>query len=243
MDTFDPLHSLYEHPREHVGNIGLYARTEGVDDTKGLFFIVRFKPVVGAAAVTQLGPDPGATGDRCDRDSYGPYGFHEWNEEQGICYCGSTEHPDPATGAHLITFAGITFVNTVIDVFPVGIIIYLESTPEAEETQLATWPHTGGRTLQELFRQMVEWDEAYHYFDNREPVAVTCHEVLEQLAIPDEIRAWLLSEVPAQKVERFILGDPTARDRHAGVPAMSPEFDDWVCRLIETSATLGERRV
>ena len=233
--------SLRDHPNENPGQIGSYLRSEGVNDTKGAFFIVRAKAVVGAAAVAERAG--GDISDRCDKDTYGPFGFHEWNEATGLCWCGASERPDASTGAHLIQFAGLKFVNTILDVFPAGLIIYLESTPEAEEEQLATWPHTGGRTLQELFRQIIEWDDAYLFFDNREQVAVVCHEVLAQLGMPTDVRDWIVSEVPAQKVERFILGDPTARERHPGVPDMSDEFDAWITGLLETSKGLGDRHV
>lgn len=235
------MRTLKEHPNQTIGQIGTYLRADGVNDSEGLFFIVRAKPVVSDEAVA-VNSD-GSEVSRCDKGAYGPYGFHEWNEATGRCWCGSEERPEPATGTHLIQFAGLKFVNTIIDVFPAGLIIYLVSTPEAEEAQLAAWPHTGGRTLQELFRQIIEWDEVYLWLENREAVAVVCHEVLEQLAMPTEIREWLLAEVPPQKIERFLLGDPHARTRLPGTPDMSDEFDDWVTGLLETSRGLGDRYV
>lgn len=237
----DRMHSLLDHPTDHLGGLGTYYRTEGVNDDSGIFFMVRIKGVVGDDAIA-LRAD-GTERVRCDAGSYGPYAFHEWDAEAGACVCGSTDPVDSSTGTHLIAFADLKFVNTILDVYPHGMIGYLESSPESEAAQMASWPHCSGRTLQELFRLIIEWSDAYEYFGNRQPPAVVAHGVLEQLAMPDDIKAWLIDSVPAQKIEKFLRGDAHARERSPGVPDMSVEFDDWIARLLETSTGLGERRV
>ena len=236
------MKSLKHHPKEVTGQIGNYLRHEGVNDQSGIFFVVRIKAVDETNSISTMTAD-GSPRSRCDQGAYGPYAFHEWDDATGACVCGSTDPVDPATGTHLIAFNTLKFVNTIIDVYPHGIIGYLESTPESEEAQMNSWPHCSARTLQELFRLILEWDASYVYFGNRQPPAVVCHGITEALAIPSDIRTWLMSSIPPQKVEKFLKKDKKARSRTKGVPDMSDEFDDWVTGLLETSVGIGERHV
>lgn len=229
---------LAEHPA-HRGGIGYYLR--GEESTKGFFALAGVKPIPSQAK--EVGPD-GSERIRCDSAAYGPYGFHVWDEVEGVCNCGRTDQPEPVMGHHTLTLANIDFVTVVIESLPHGYILYFECNDPAVEEEACEMRHSDcARTLQELFRLMVEWDYCYEAFGNREPVCVSAHGVLEDLALPDGIRDWLLSTVPAQKVARFLAGDADARLRLSGVPDMSDEFDLWVTDKIMHSGSLGTHRV
>lgn len=224
----------------HRGGVGYFLR-DPETATKGFFALAGAKVIESQA--TEVGPD-GFPRVRCDSSAYGPYGFHVWDEEAGECNCGLTEPPEPVMGHHILTLANLDFVTVVIEVLPHGYILYFECYDPAVEEAACEMRHSDcARTLQELFRLMVEWDIAYEVFESREPVAVAAHGVLEELALPENLREWLTTEVPPQKVERFLLGDPDARGRLSGVPDLSDEFDEWVAHAILTSGALGQHRV
>lgn len=236
----DRHNTMTEHPM-HLGAIGSFWRSGGLNDRKGLFALSGVRAINRQSAV-ELTSD-GQELMRCDRDSYGPYGFHSWVEDEERCTCGRTDRPEPVMGHHYFTLANISYVTVVMDVFPAGYILYFECRDEAvEEDAIYGEDSECGRTLQEVFRLMLEWDAAYTIFGNREPIAVTSHEMVSQLSLPDEVSDWLWSGVPAQKVERFLRSDPLARERLSGTPVPSGDFDNWATTIMMTSMPLGARR-
>lgn len=110
-------------------------------------------------------------------------------------------------------------------------IQYFELKNPLDEEKSCQNPHSEScRTLQEIFRLILEWHYAYLYFDNREEIAIKCHNLIEENMIPENIQNWILNSVPPQKVERFLMGDPSARIRKDidNIQDLSQEFDNWL---------------
>lgn len=224
----------------HLGAVGSYWRAGGMNDTKGFFALSSIRAITPETA--QEVTADGQLKIRCDRNAYGPYGFHTWIGEEGRCTCGRTEPPEPSMGHHFVILSTITYVNTVIEIFPHGYILYFECLPEVEYESLHGSDCEAAYTLQEIMRLMMEWDIAHTQFGNNEPIAVASHNMLLQLAPPTEVLDWVWNNVPPQKVERYLRGDPQARGRLDGTPVMDPDFDHWICTLILQSMPLGARR-
>lgn len=214
--------------RDHstmVSQIGYFHKIIGVDDKVGFF-------TFGKICQLSLDDrDPEEFIIRCDNGKIGPYGFHSWNFQENICSCGSTEQPDAHLGHHLITMENMSIVCTIMDFYPHIMILYFElKDPQYEELSCQN-PHSEScRTLQELFRLILEWHYAYEIYGNREEIAEACHKVIIENMIPEYIQNWLLESVPPQKVERFLLGDINARYRQDidQIQDLSIEFDNWL---------------
>lgn len=225
-----PLLRLIDEPT-HRGGVGDYARFAGYRDDRGIFMLS------GARLI------PAGATERCDADRYGPYGFHRWDEYSQMCNCGSADMPDPNMGNHMITMENLEWADVIYDASPIGYLMYLEhKTPELDEQVRLVTP-TATRTLQELFRIMVEWDFAYKELGNTELVSKTCSGILDSMGMPDEFRSWLLSDVDDQFVARYLKGHVRAYDRGVNVPPLPEQFDDWTTRLlVENSRQLGVHR-
>jgi hypothetical protein len=214
-----PKLRLIDQPTQ-LGGVGDYARFAGYRDDVGVFCVTGAQPISSEAT------------DRCDSDRYGPFGFHRWDEYSKMCNCGSADMPDPNMGHHLITMETIKWVDVIYDAAPVGYLLYFEhSTAELDEQVRLTTP-TGTRTLQELFRIMVEWDFAHKELGNNELVSKTCSSILDSMGMPDEFRSWLLEDVDDQSVARYLRGNVRAKDRGLNVPPLPEMFDDWTTRLL-----------
>lgn len=224
----------------HLGAVGSFWRSWGVNDHKGIFSLSSVRAVMPDNSV-EVGKD-GVNRVRCDRNAYGPYGFHTWIEAEGRCTCGRTEQAEPSMGHHLMTLENIHFVCPVVDIFPYGYILYFECSAEHEAEMIHGYDCESTRTLQEVIRLMMEWDIAHTVFGNTEPIAVASHNMLRHLAPPDEVLDWVWNNVPPQKVQRFLSGDTDARSRLPDTPVMSEDFDHWICTQILTSMPLGARR-
>jgi hypothetical protein len=217
---------------------GHLIRTIGVDDNQGFFAFSRIADI----SVFPQESTTAETGDvgRCDAANIGPYGFHSWDANAGVCNCGLTTPPDPAMGHHILLISNIMHTHVVLNCAPYGYVLYFECVSQDIEEQCCSLRHSeSARTLQELFKLIIEWDEAYVYFDNREPVSIAAHGILQLLNMPSALRSWVEQNVPDQLVEKFLKGDPLARARNSNVPDMTPEFDDWITTKIEESLPLG----
>lgn len=220
----------------HKGGVGFYHKTLGIDDKIGIFNISKMKKI------------PSNTRDslgnlmRCDSGRYGPYGFHEWNEENQICSCGSLDKPDLSMGHHLVTLSNLSTVFVVRDIYPYGYIMYFELHNLEDEEECCKIPHSEfARSLQELFRLMVEWDFAYTELGNTESVAETCHNILNELQLSEDHRNWLLNTIPPEKVEKFLRGDINARQRSniEDISDLEESFSNWLEQVVLNSEPLG----
>lgn len=221
-----------DEPNE-LGAVGYYDKTIGVNDTVGFFAISK---------AVQIPPKDVAEGEeaRCDRGKLGPSSLHVWNEATNICSCGSLEKPDKVTGDHLIAMSDLIACYPVFEALPYGIILYIElKDPQKEEEAIRLPNHT--RTLQEMLRYIVEWDWAYDVLGNREEIAVLCNGIMSTIQTPDNVKEWVIDQVPPEKVGRFLQGHPDARARTAEPIPELPDFvSNWMHDLILRCRTFGE---
>jgi len=180
---------------------------------------------------------------RCDSyKTLGPTGFHKWDSTNNLCSCGLTEMPDPKVGNHSVILDQLKCLYPVIEASPFGIIIYFEF--RDDETELrASKQHfsTCAHSIQELFRLMLEWEFAATTLGSTEDVAVTSANMLQVLDMPQNIRDWVISEVPPEKVARFLAGNTNAQDRTTDpIPDLTQEFYDWVYNKITQCRSFGE---
>lgn len=179
---------------------------------------------------------------RCDAAArFGPTGLHDWDADNSICSCGSVNQPDPMTNSHHLRFDNMVSLYPVIEALPYGYILYMELlTPEDEELAISQMHTDCARTLQELFKLMLEWDWAYTELGNREVTAALCHDMLGVLGIPESAKLWLNAEVPAEKVGRFMAGLPNARERSTDpLPDIPDEFSEWLYEKVTKTRAFG----
>lgn len=219
-----------------IGQPKFFLKKIGVTDKEGLFGIAKFD-------------DPGVfmpnnvMDQRCD--SYtkrGPTGFHKWDSSTNLCSCGSTEMPDPKVGNHSVILDQLKSLFPIMEAVPYGLIIYFEFRNEETELQ-ASKQHfsTCARSIQELFRLMLEWEFAATTLGSTEDVAITSKNMLQVLDMPQNIREWIITEVPPEKVARYLAGDTNAQERTTDpIPDLSQEFYDWAHNKIQQCRSFGE---
>lgn len=236
--------ALRDHGTDN-GSIGWYHKPVGGTDQVGFFAISGVRPIPPNSRDT--------TGEmqRCDSAShesvvsYGPYGFHRWDDQSQQCSCGRTDAPDPQMGHHQIALRALSRVAAVMEALPYGYVLYFEMHDPALEEECVRMSHSDcARTLQELMRLMVEWDFAYTDLGSDELIAETCHGMLEAWQMPASIRTFLLSDMPDEKVARFLRGDLDAQTRAPleTIPDMTPELSDWLEQVITRSRPIGGYR-
>ena len=224
---------LSDCPKEH-GRFGFWEKIVGDTDDVGFFGIAQHIPLRNIQTVD-------GEVSRCDATSHkGPQGFHEWLGDR--CSCGKTEPPYPLTGNHYIAFGQLAAIFPVIEVLPYGHIMYFELYNSENEIKTINEPHSDcARTLQEVFRLLLEWDYAYRELGNRERIAEVSYGMVQVLQIPESIKTWLLTELPMEKVSRFLAGVPNAQDRAdiSEIPALSDEFSEWLYDKISNTRSIG----
>lgn len=185
-------------------------------------------------------PDYGRPEDeaRCDYRGWGPAAAG-WTPEGDLF--GTTAIPDIAT---------MQTYEIVFDAAPYFYVIYtrladpsggqMVLSPEREELEWMEHPETVAPTLPHFFRLLIEWDIVHHSpFSNPEPSAQLAHDLLAIFEMPVEVREWLIAEVPAMPVERYLLGDPEAKAYPEGDVELSPEVETWIESVLEQFARRG----
>ena len=220
-----------------------YLKLIGKNDDKGFFAFTQFaKP---ETFLLEEDEDK-----RCDYSAPRiARGFHHWNTTTNLCSCGSTDKPNRLTGGHW-TFEELTALFLVVDVYPVGTIVYmeLEWSPEREAMQAQNFHKNRAtnltRTLQEQFRLLIEWEYAHKNLGNNEEMAVCASEILEAVALPPTIRQWILDEVPNEKVNRFLEGRTDAQQRAitGTIPDLTEEFKEWLLGKFKETKGFGEHK-
>lgn len=215
------------------GMVGFWEKIIGQNDDVGFFGIARHLSI-DEITITENGTT------RCDATARrGPHGLHDWLGD--ACSCGKAEKPYPLTGNHYITFENLTAIYPVLEAVPHGHIMYFELLSKEDELATIQEPHSDcARTLQEVFRLLLEWDFAYTELGNREVTAVVSHGIVEALQIPESIKTWIITEVPAEKVVRFIQNTPNARERTSEeIPPLTDEFSEWLYSKIMATRPIG----
>jgi hypothetical protein len=218
-----------------VEGFGTYHKIPGTrDDERGYFAFIRsvydynFQPemVEDELILTVATPRCDA---RIDAEIPKPTALHETDMETGLCkLCGSDAYVYPTTHSHVASLNNTRILRMPIQGHK-GFIVYLRlNSKELEESDF-NYSENLGKTLQELFRLMLEWQWCYLELDTRDTYSTLAHEILEELELPESIRQWLWNEVPDQRVAKFLKGDTNARVRSdtSTIPDMSLEFDSW----------------
>jgi len=229
---------LSDEPRE-PGMVGFWDKLTHNTDDIGFFGIAQHLSIKEIEVNTVINAVDYL---RCDATSRtGPHGLHEWDEVNNICNCGKSVKPHGLTGNHHIRFDNLAAIYPVIEAVPHGHIMYFELLTTEDELSALNEPHSDcARTLQEVFRLLLEWDWAYTELGNREKPAIVSHGIVETLEIPDSIKDWILNNIPDEKVARFIKGIENAQDRTSDVvPLLTDEFSEWLHSKISTTRSIG----
>ncbi len=238
---------LRDEPKGKHG-FGSYYRIPGTtDDERGYFVFIKsvyatpFEP-----EIVKEGDEAVDTFERCDSfakpEIPKPIALHEINRETGICeLCGSTDPVYPTTNSHVASLLNTRILRLPIQGYK-GFIVFLKLNDIELEKKDFHYSENLGRTLQELFRLMLEWEWCYEELGTRDTYSVLAHEILEELELPESIREWLWNEVPEQRVAKFLKGDDNARERSdpTTIPDMSLEFDEWCWYHIVSKPAIWE---
>jgi len=218
---------------QRPGAPGYFYRKIGLNDTHGVFSIARM------AVPAQMGRENGMR--RCDgRRKVGPLFHHTYDIENGLCSCGSSEEPSSLTGHHIIRFGNIAALYPVIEVPNYGVILYYELDNASDEDLSVMAHHSeSSRTLQELFRLMLEWKSAF-VGGVAESLAETCYNMWNALDVPEQVENWLTNDMPPEKVNRYLEGDPQARIRNPLlIPDIPDFFSEWLYNQIISCNGIG----
>ena len=167
-------------------------------------------------------------------------GFHKLTDD-GVCNCGLPDVPSTFSGAHFES-EELTSLFVVVDAAPAGLICYFEFV-DNEDFYLTQRGNTYTRTLQEQFRYLLEWKYAHEHLGNNEEIAITATQMCDILDIPLTIQEWILSEVPNEKVNRFLEGKTNALERtEEPIADLTEEFKEWLLDKFNTARTFGEHQ-
>lgn len=138
-----------------------------------------------------------------------------------------------ADGSNVI-LPGVQLIKVSVNAVPIGVIEDIKLNRLGWDVVFHYHPQSMARTAHELFRLIVEWDFAYTEFGNREFIAQKCHDLLEHLNMPANVRAELISQVPPQAVELFIRGrnpfQATSYDIISDPPTPQ-KFESWYAEI------------
>lgn len=230
----DPHYLRYE-PSHSYGVGRLYKLPGSGNDTHGYFAFIRamYNHRFYEEDVSHIANDEQRLSTRCDASAPKampmPTALHEENEETGLCaFCGSDKPIYGTTNSHYASLSNATTLRIPFHT-PKGFIAYLElNNAEIEETEVYTNPNVT-RTLQELFKLMLEWEWVHLNLDSEDVCAKLCYEILQEMQVPESIRNWVWNELPDMHVAKFLKGnlDARARPDTSTIPDMHPDFEAW----------------
>jgi len=113
-----------------------------------------------------------------------------------------------------IGYTNLVDLNKKIEGLPPveSVLFGYEISDELEDIYIKQHPHFCARTLGELFRLIIDWDIAYHLFNNKENIAIICHKIMSGIDMPLEIYNEIYNQIPPSTVARYISGDPSPLD-------------------------------
>lgn len=234
----DIIYLPFSEQPQHPSGVGYLAKQIGITDSFGFFAFI--KAVFNERFYEEeweVGQVDGIRA-RCDasapRQIPMPTDFHVWDYENNVCTaCGSTKKPYGTTQSHVASLNNSKILRLPIH-SNYGFITYIEINDTELEMEAFVDPQNCARTLQELFRLMLEWEWAHLELGNTEEIAVVAHELLTDLSMPEDVREWIWSSVPESRVFKYLRGDVNARERAdiSEIPPMTKEFEDWCLHLI-----------
>ena len=93
--------------------------------------------------------------------------------------------------------------------------------------------------MQELLRLMMEWEVALDEFGSTERVATVCKGMLTGMNMTQEVRDWIWTNVPPNKVQKFLEGSTTAQDDPEPPDITGTVVEDWLLEQINGAPTIG----
>jgi hypothetical protein len=231
---YDPFSKQPQHPN----GVGYLAKKIGLTDQFGFFAFI--DAVYDKRFYEEPYPENTNEGitRRCDssapRQMPMPVDFHEWDYEKEICTaCGSKNKPYGTTNSHVASLNNCKILRMPVQSTH-GFITYIEINDSILEEQAFVDPQNCARTLQELFRLMLEWEWAHDHLGNRERIAVVAKNMIQELDMPEDVRNWLWNELPSMRLAKFILGESEPRSRAdlSLIPDMSESFEAWCLQII-----------
>jgi hypothetical protein len=233
--TWDQDRGLLRYEPTHEFGVGRYYKLPGSgSDEKGYFAFIKavYNQRFYEEEVDHTS-DEQTISIRCDsgapKNTPMPTALHEEDEETGLCkHCGSDEPIYGTTNSHYASLSNATILRMPFHTTK-GFICYLELRDDvAEEAEVYT-NNNMARTLQELFKSMVEWEWCYLNLDSEDIHAKLAYEMLQEMELPDSIRDWLWAELPDMHLAKFLKGDESARTRPDSslIPDMHTDFESW----------------
>lgn len=107
-------------------------------------------------------------------------------------------------------------------------VYYLEGLPAYEESLLNADPILSTRTIQEMWKLLIEWSQA----PGVEGLQNDVRQFVAHLSIPKLVFEDIVTNVPDQAVARYLRGNPEAKMRDMSVPDMSEILEDWTVRKV-----------
>jgi len=210
------------------GCVGYLAKTINGTDQKGIF---------GFASAQFIETSWNDNG-RCDGGFIGPMSFHV-PDGNGGCSCGRLDQ-NPADFKICDNGFGrqdaLEISQAVMTALPAGYISYLEfKDRDSEEILLDMHWNSAARTLQELFKLMFEWRDAYLLLGVESLPAVTADLLLTELDMPVDLELWIRTQLPDQSVVKYLNGDTAARQR-VTPPNITDDFSYWLHNKIAYSS-------
>ena len=83
---------------------------------------------------------------------------------------------------------------------------------ELEDLYIKQHPYFCARTLGELFKLIIDWDLAYHHFNNKENIAIICHKILGSIDMPIDVYNDLAYKMPDSVVSKYLKGHDNPTD-------------------------------
>lgn len=242
---------LFADQPQMLGGVGYYNKlpvrtiTEDgvswtIDRTKGFFGFVKIVEV--GDHVLENGTDD-MPHQRCDagQSQYGPMAFHVWDPVAEVCNCGADSAPYALTGNHDLPFNELGFLSIVFGNPGVGgHVVYIESTDaDAEERVVRNRHSAAARSMQELLRLMMEWEVALDEFGSTEPMAQVAKNMLTGMNMPQDVRDWIWTNVPPNKVQRFLQGNTAAQDADDPPDITGTVVEPWLLDQIGRASIIG----
>ena len=81
-----------------------------------------------------------------------------------------------------------------------------EVSTDLEDLFVSQHPFYAARTLGELFKLIMDWDICYNDFNNRENIAILCHNVMKTIGMPQDIYDELYNSLPDTCISKYIKG-------------------------------------
>jgi hypothetical protein len=85
-----------------------------------------------------------------------------------------------------------------------------EHSVELEDLYMLQHPFHAGRTLGELFKLIMDWDICFNSFNNREPMAILCHNVMMSIDMPADIYEIIYKEIPNTVIYKYLKNEENA---------------------------------